>query len=164
MKQNTHNNIKNHAQEITWHTYIHYFGLIALSTVCIVLLCTDDHSTDTGLEQSTPLIQFSTCSAVCSYNPPYAVYTCSPLHNTRTRCDTSFSLSVRWPYVLLIQRLEASLNFPAALMSEASQFATLLGTVALCYSIYHMAPVYLGNTFQDLLRIIPNAISNVIFV
>jgi hypothetical protein len=29
---------------------------------------------------------------------------------------------------------------------------------------YRCAPVFMGNTFQDLLRIIPNAVYNMIFV
>ena len=44
---------------ITLHSYIQYFGLISLSAVCLFLLSTDAHSTDTGLENSTSLIRFT---------------------------------------------------------------------------------------------------------
>lgn len=66
-RQNTHKNFKNHLQDITLHSYIQYSGLIALSTICFVLLSTETHSTDTGLDHilhrftslAVPQLQFS---------------------------------------------------------------------------------------------------------
>jgi hypothetical protein len=43
--------------------YIQFSGLIAVSTVCLVLLSNCAHSTDAGLKHSTPQIHFHTCSS-----------------------------------------------------------------------------------------------------
>jgi hypothetical protein len=60
LKQNTHMNLKNYPQEITPPLYIQYSRLIAISTVYLVLLSTDAHNTDNGLEHSIPQIHSST--------------------------------------------------------------------------------------------------------
>ena len=57
--RNTHH-FKNNSQEITLQLYIQYFRLIAMSTLCLVLL-----STDTGLKHSTSQICSHTRSTLC---------------------------------------------------------------------------------------------------
>jgi hypothetical protein len=73
-----------HSQEINLHLYIQYSGFIAQYAVCLVLLSTDDHGTDTGLDT-----QYSTNSLLhslmhCAFLPLLplnsAFDTCSPLY------------------------------------------------------------------------------------
>ena len=56
MKQNNHNNFRNYSKEIIPYSSIQYTGLIALSKVFLVLLHLKAHSTDSGLDHSTPQI------------------------------------------------------------------------------------------------------------
>ena len=149
MKQeHTHKNYKNNSQDITLHLYIQYTGLIALCSLCLVLL-----STDTDLEHSTSQIHSDTHSTLCIFSPKSI--SLSAIHSPRSRISDTWThrdttvphLTVRWPYMLLICCLRSSFLFqlaldipfaylPAALMSDATPVTTTLGAVALCYSIF----------------------------
>jgi len=146
LKQNTHKYFKNHSQEITLHSYIQYSRHIPLSTMCLVLLSADAYSTDTGLKHSTSHIFFHPHSTLCissakSPSLPRPLLSLYYTPHSDSPCHDSPSLAVRWHYVLLIAFLESFplvqevSGIPAALISEASWVATLLGAVALCYNI-----------------------------
>jgi len=71
-----------HSQEflesLTLRLYTQYSGLIVLSTVCLILLHTDAHSTDTGLKHSTPQTHLSTHPTLCSF--AITILLCSRIH------------------------------------------------------------------------------------
>ena len=70
-----------------------YSGLIAVSTVCFVLLSTDAHSSDAGLEHSTSHIHLSTHSLLFSsavtVSLHCAVHAPLCIRNTLICCDTT---------------------------------------------------------------------------
>ena len=148
LRQNIHKNFKNHSQEITLHSYIQHSRLIALSTVCFVLLSTDAHSTVTSLERlispfAVPQFQ-SPLTLPSTVALHYKQHTDLPLHY----CPY---LAVRWPWMIcvvccllhVLLLFQSVLYIPfsnflprsckgksgilAALRSEASHFVTLIG-------------------------------------
>ena len=114
--KNTHKNFKNSSQEITLHLYIQYSGLIALSTLRLVL-----SSAHTGLEHSTSQIHSHTRSTLCSSSaksPSLSAIHCphSAMSHTLNHYATTVPhLTVCWPYMLLIHCLRPSLLFQLAL-------------------------------------------------
>jgi ATP/maltotriose-dependent transcriptional regulator MalT len=128
--------------------YIQYSRLIALSTLCLVLLFSDS-----GLQHSTSQIRSHTCSTLCvsSANSPSLPANHCPhsavSHALTHRDMTVPHLIVRWPYMLLIHRHRPSLLFQlvpdipfsyllAAWMSEATWVTIILCAVALCCNIF----------------------------
>jgi hypothetical protein len=123
LRQNTHKNFKTHLQDITLQSYIQY---IALSTICFVLLPTETHSTDTGLEHilhrftsslAVPQLQFSiTLSSTLALS-----ISCCPLAFYAAYCTsrTFFAvpvLDILSSNFLPLPRREGS-GIPAALRS-----------------------------------------------
>jgi len=119
--RNTHKNFKNNSQDITLHLYIQISGLIALSTLCLILL-----STDIGLEHSTSQICSHTRSTLCiSQLSPHSLSAIhsphSAISHTLTHLDTTVPhLAAPCPYLLLILCLRRSLLLQLALYNPAA--------------------------------------------
>ena len=159
MKQENHKNFKNHSQENTLLSYIHYSGLMALSTVFSFLLSTNAHSTNrvsiTVLHictspltphYSVPQLQPSftpsaTRSAICSTPTRLARLSssCCPLcllHVSNLLCYSIQSLVN--PSLIYFFLIRGGSGIPAALTSDASQVTTLLGAVAIWYDMIYL--------------------------
>ena len=78
---------KNQTWEINRHSYIWYSGLIAVSTLCLILLCADAHSTDTRLEHSTAQIHFSTMQRTMHFSS-YSLPSLCHSHSLSATCNT----------------------------------------------------------------------------
>jgi hypothetical protein len=134
--------------QITLPLYIKLPQLIALSRVCLILLCTD-----TGLKPSTA--QFRSHTQFTLFN--FSVKTCSisTIHcyysfisHTPTHRDiTVLHLTVHSAYMFHIHHLKPTFLFqlfldipilylPVALISDAMLDSTILGSVALWYSSF----------------------------
>ena len=102
---------------------MHYSWLIALPTVGLILMSTDAHSTDTGLEYSTPQIVF-TRSALSSYSAKSAPRSPFTLHSMQfaTHAALPFTFrAVRWSYIDLIS-LPEPLTLPQSVLEVALAF------------------------------------------
>jgi len=97
---NNNNNFRSYSKEITLHSCIQYSGLIALSKVFLLPLPLNAHSTDSGLDHSTPQSHFSNTrstlfgSAVTPFTAPSTLATLSTTTCQRrnSRCYTTVSL------------------------------------------------------------------------
>ena len=146
--KNTRKNFENNSQEIALHLYIQYSRLIVLYTWCLVVL-----STDTAIERSTSQIRSHTHSTLCissakshslsTIHSPHSVMR----HTLTHREMTAPHLTVPWVLMLLIPCIRPSLLFylalhipflyhPAALMLEAVQVTTVVGSIVPCYNIF----------------------------
>jgi hypothetical protein len=83
--KNLHKNFKNSSQQVTLHLYIQYSALLALFTLCLVLL-----STDTILKHST--------SQILSHNHSTLYVTSAKSRSL----STTHWLTVTWPYPILL--------------------------------------------------------------
>jgi hypothetical protein len=97
----TFETFKNHLQDIALHSCIQYSWLIALSTVCLILLSTDAHSTDTGLDTqfaTDSLLHCATPYAVLQLKSPVTLSSTliAPLSATHCLAVTRLSIS-RYP-------------------------------------------------------------------